>query len=82
MRTHTEIGVTKHVAEEELSRRTAYRDVFSDVRSAADTGISVEYNGGLSGALAMLSAREWVLTCGSRPGLIDRAGGHLQHAVW
>ena len=52
------------------SRCTACRDVFSDVRSAADTAISVEYNGGLSGALAMLSAKEWELTCGSRRGLI------------
>ena len=61
---------------------TACRDTFNDVRSDADTAISVEYNGGFSGALTMLAAKEWMLTCGSRPGLIDRAGGHLYHSVW
>ena len=53
-----------------------------DIRSAADTAISIEYNGGFTGVLAMLAAKEWVLTCETRPGLIDRAGGHLAHAVW
>ena len=66
----------------DLLQGTACRDMFSNARSAPDTAISVEYNGGFSGALAMLAAKEWVLTCGSRPGLIDRAGGHLQHSVW
>ena len=66
----------------DLKCGTACRDAFSDVRSDPDTAISVEYNGGFSGALAMLAAKEWVLTCGSRAGLIDRAGGHLQHSVW
>jgi hypothetical protein len=60
----------------------ACRDAFSDVRSDLDTIISVEYNGGFTGALALLAAKEWSETCGAMPGLIDRAGGHLPHAVW
>ena len=58
------------------------RDALSDIRSDPDTAISIEYNGGFTGALAMLSAKELLLTCGARPGLIDWASGHLQHAVW
>ena len=58
------------------------RDAFSDVRSDPDTAISVEYNGGFTGALTLLAAKEWTQVCGTRPGLIDRAGGHLPHAVW
>ena len=34
------------------------------------------------GVHAMLAAKERMDTCGARPGLITRAGGHLPHAVW
>lgn len=59
-----------------------YRDSFTDVRSAADTSVSVEYNGGISGALAMLASRDWTETCEGRPGLLDRVGADLKHTIW
>ena len=58
------------------------RNSFNDTRSAADTMVSIDFNGGLSGALAMLASRDWSQTCEGRPGLLDRAGADLHHNIW
>lgn len=59
-----------------------HRDNFDDVRSAPDTLISIEYNGGFTGACTMLAARQWSTLCKGRPGLLDRAGADLTHYIW
>ena len=58
------------------------RDFFNDTRWAVDTSISIEYNGGISGALVMLASRDWTQTCHGRPGLLDRVGANLNHVIW
>jgi hypothetical protein len=58
------------------------RDDFEDVRSAPDTAVSVEMNGGFTGACIMLAARQWGALCEGRPGLLDRVGANLRHDIW
>jgi hypothetical protein len=60
----------------------ACRDNFVDVRSAPDTAVAVDYNGGFSGALLLLASKQWEPLCLGRPGLIDRVGAGLPHSVW
>ena len=52
-------------------------DTFADERGNPQTGVSLEYNGGFSGALAMAAAQDWGI-CLERSGLFDQIGVHHQ----
>ena len=50
-------------------------DSFTDDRTGSQTGISLEYNGGLSGALALAAGQAWSI-CQERAGFFDQIGVH------
>ena len=62
--------------------RCLCRDGFVDVRSAPDTAISIDWNGGFTGALVLLASKDVGQQCLARPGLVDRVGAGLPHSVW
>ena len=48
-------------------------DVYADSRSAANSGISLEFNSGFTGALAMLAGQDYSL-CDHRQGVFEVIG--------
>lgn len=58
-------------------------DAYADERSAAGARIALEFNGGLSGALALAAAqRDWGAACDARPGLLGALGARLPRRLW
>ena len=58
-------------------------DAYADERSAADASVALEFNGGLSGALALAAAqRDWGAACDARPGLLGALGARLPTRMW
>ncbi|KAK9830377.1 hypothetical protein WJX72_011403 [[Myrmecia] bisecta] len=51
-------------------------DVYADQRSYDDNKISIEYNGGITGALAFLADKD-TSVCDSRNGFLDEVGAHI-----
>ncbi|KAK9805406.1 hypothetical protein WJX73_001936 [Symbiochloris irregularis] len=50
-------------------------DSYTDVRSAANSAVNIEYSGGLSAALAIAAGGDWSV-CSERNGLFDEVGAH------
>lgn len=51
-------------------------DSYDDARASAYNRISIEYNGGLSAALAIAHGRDWSV-CDERNGFFDQVGAHV-----
>ena len=52
-------------------------DNHQDVRDSSGNAISIEYNGGLSAALALAAGRDWSV-CDERNGFFDQVGAHVK----
>ena len=64
-----------HVLYGALVAGPSQQDSFTDDRTGLDTLISLEYNGGLSAALAIAAGQDWGI-CSERAGLLDQVGAH------
>ena len=51
-------------------------DRYADERTNPDNSVSIDYNGGLSAALALAAGRDWSV-CDERSGLFDQVGAHV-----